>query len=155
MGASNGTVVEESNSEELESTVTSAPDIENPETTPAPLPKENKVLSPGSCALPIVPYGEREDSTGYRFGIEKGSRLEFDRTSSVLDQNLVFSVQVHAAATNGFILFLSDEKQTEFVTLYLNQGFVNFMFGQPNNYVSSLICVNQDFITYILDPSGQ
>ena len=140
MGASNGTVVEETSPEESESAVTPSPEIENVETTAAPLPKENRVLPPGSCALPIVPYGEREDSTGYRFGIEKGSRLEFDRTSSVLDQNLVFSVQVHAAATNGFILFISDEKQTEFITLYLNQGYVNFMFGQPNNYVGLLLC---------------
>lgn len=99
-----------------------------------PYPKE-KIIPSGSCALPLTPYGEREDSTGYRFGVEKGSHLEFDRSLITLENNLVFSVQAHAAATNGFIFFISNEKQTEFITLYLNDGHVNFMFGQPNNYV--------------------
>ena len=103
----------------------------SPKTSSVPSP----VRKPDECALSLTPHGLREDSLGFRFGTVKGSRLEFDRASGDLDRNLIFSVQLRAIATNGYILFVSNEKQTDFITMFLNNGFVNFMFGQPTHYV--------------------
>uniref|UniRef100_A0A7E4ULG0 Laminin subunit alpha-1 n=1 Tax=Panagrellus redivivus TaxID=6233 RepID=A0A7E4ULG0_PANRE len=122
-----------------EAPVTAETTTTTPETTTR---KVGQTRPEGSCALLTVPYGEREDSVGYRFGTERGSRLEYDKTPSALDRNAIFSIQLRALSTNGFIFFISNEKQTEFITLYLNNGFVHFLFGQPNNNVHLISTTN-------------
>lgn len=83
----------------------------------------------GSCALPDVPYGEREDSIGVRFGLQPGSRIEYEQPPDALDRNVVFSLQLHAAASNGIIMFVSNDKHSDFMALYMLSGKINFAFG--------------------------
>ncbi len=38
-----------------------------------------------SCALQKIPMGFREDSVGNRFGLEDGSRMEFEKLPEAFD----------------------------------------------------------------------
>lgn len=86
----------------------------------------------GSCALPEVSHGEREDSHGTRFGLSPGSRVEFDRPPDSFDHNIVFSIQLRATAANGIIMFVTNEKHSDFVALYMQEGRIFFSFGSGN-----------------------
>jgi hypothetical protein len=89
--------------------------------TPKPPQPSSKVRPEGACALPLVPYGEREDSSGLRFGISPSARLEF--SGLAMDgSDLAFSVQLRATAANGVIMFATDERHNQFAVLYLQDG---------------------------------
>jgi len=92
-------------------------------------PSVSHVRPEGSCALPDVSHGEREDSTGIRFGLSPGSRLEFDRPPDSFDRNMVFSIQLRATAANGIIMFVTNEKHSDFMALYLDSGRIVFSYG--------------------------
>lgn len=92
-------------------------------------PAVSNVRPPGSCALPEVPYGEREDSAGMRFGLVQGSRLEYDRPPDSFDRNIVFSVQLRATAANGIIMFVTNEKHSDYIALYMIEGRIGFSVG--------------------------
>uniref|UniRef100_A0A915EU75 Uncharacterized protein n=1 Tax=Ditylenchus dipsaci TaxID=166011 RepID=A0A915EU75_9BILA len=89
----------------------------------------SNVRPEGSCALPEVSHGEREDSHGIRFGLAAGSRLEFDRPPHSFDRNIVFSVQLRATAANGIIMFVTNEKHSDYMALYMQDGKIFFSFG--------------------------
>uniref|UniRef100_A0A915EQH0 Laminin G domain-containing protein n=1 Tax=Ditylenchus dipsaci TaxID=166011 RepID=A0A915EQH0_9BILA len=89
----------------------------------------SNVRPEGSCALPEVSHGEREDSHGIRFGLAAGSRLEFDRPPDSFDRNIVFSVQLRATAANGIIMFVTNEKHSDYMALYMQDGKIFFSFG--------------------------
>lgn len=85
-------------------------------------------------------HGEREDSNGIRFGLVPGSRLEFDRPpDSFVEHSVIFSVQLRATAANGIIMFVTNEKHSDFISLYLQDGRVYFAFGSGNAKVIRLI----------------
>jgi hypothetical protein len=75
----------------------------------------------GSCALPLKPHGDREDSSGMRFGLSPNARLEFD-VGLITGADLIFSMELRATAANGIIMFATDEKHSQFAALYLLNG---------------------------------
>uniref|UniRef100_A0A183BHU9 TLDc domain-containing protein n=1 Tax=Globodera pallida TaxID=36090 RepID=A0A183BHU9_GLOPA len=46
-------------------------------TTQKPTVPSSQVRPEGACALPVIPHGEREDSSGMRFGLTPNARVEF------------------------------------------------------------------------------
>ncbi|KAH7713933.1 laminin-like protein K08C7.3 precursor [Aphelenchoides avenae] len=101
-------------------------------------PAASNVRPPGSCALPEVPYGEREDSAGMRFGLVQGSRLEYDRPPDSFDRNIVFSVQLRATAANGIIMFVTNEKHSDYIALYMIEGRIGFSVGSGTSKLTIL-----------------
>lgn len=99
--------------------------------------QQHNVRPDGSCALSEVSHGEREDSNGIRFGLVPGSRLEFDRPpNSFVEHSMIFSIQLRATASNGIIMFVTNEKHSDFISLYLQHGRVHFTFGLENAKVN-------------------
>uniref|UniRef100_A0A914WZ73 Uncharacterized protein n=1 Tax=Plectus sambesii TaxID=2011161 RepID=A0A914WZ73_9BILA len=94
-------------------------------TTFVPAPTRN----PGECALRRQPYGAREDSVGFRFGLHTGSRLEYDRLPEAFDKSGVFSLQFRATASSGVLFFATNEKHTDHLALYLKDGKVVFSYN--------------------------
>lgn len=42
---------------------------------------------------------------------------------------MIFSVQLRATASNGIIMFVSNDKHSDFMALYMLNGKINFAFG--------------------------
>ncbi|KAL7074923.1 hypothetical protein ACQ4LE_005689, partial [Meloidogyne hapla] len=80
-----------------------------------------KVRPEGECALPLKPHGEREDSSGMRFGLSPNARLEFD-VGQITGTDLLFTLELRATAANGIILFATDERHSQFIVIYLLNG---------------------------------
>lgn len=106
--------------------------------TKPPIPSSN-VRPDGACALPSIPHGEREDSQGIRFGLQSGSRLEFDRVPHSFDSNIIFSIQLRATAANGILMFVTNEKHSDFMALYMQEGRIVFTYGSGNARVSFIL----------------
>ncbi|VDM41094.1 unnamed protein product [Toxocara canis] len=87
------------------------------------------VRAADECALLKRPHGAREDSTGTRFGLSPSSRLEFDKPPGSFDRNSAFSVQLRATASNGIIMFATNDKHTDHLALYLVNGIVHFAYN--------------------------
>lgn len=104
-----------------------------------PPPASSNVRPDGSCALPHVPHGEREDSKGIRFGLQSGSRLEFQRLPDSFDNNIIFSIQMRATAANGILCFVTNEKHSDFMALYMQEGRIFFTFGSGNARVKIIL----------------
>lgn len=100
--------------------------------TQPPQTHSSNVRPEGACALPQVSHGHREDSRGIRFGLQPGSRLEFDKVPEAFDNNLEFSIQLRATASNGILMFVTNEKHSDFMVLYMQEGRVFFSFGSGN-----------------------
>ncbi|VDO28711.1 unnamed protein product, partial [Onchocerca flexuosa] len=84
---------------------------------------------PDECALLRRSYGDRSDSSGTRFGLTASSRLEFDRPPASFDKNSIFSVQLRATASNGIIMFTTNNKHTDYLALYLINGIIHFAYN--------------------------
>ncbi|VDK44418.1 unnamed protein product [Anisakis simplex] len=91
--------------------------------------KTHRPRAINECTLLKRPYGEREDSTGTRFGLSQSSRLEFDKPPGSFDKNSVFSVQLRATASNGIIMFTTNDKHTDHLAVYLVNGIVHFAYN--------------------------
>ncbi|KAK0397427.1 hypothetical protein QR680_002123 [Steinernema hermaphroditum] len=103
-------------------------------TTPLPkVPKAN-IRAPGSCALQPTPLGERDDSTGIRFGLKPNSRIEVPRPKSFNEMS-VFTTEIRPTAANGIIMFATNQKHTDFMTVYLVNGYINFTYSAGNSKV--------------------
>ncbi|VDM99456.1 unnamed protein product [Thelazia callipaeda] len=87
------------------------------------------VRKPDECALLRKSYGERPDSGGTRFGLSVSSRLEFEKPPASFDKNSIFSVQLRATASNGIIMFTTNNKHTDHLALYLVNGIVHFAYN--------------------------
>uniref|UniRef100_A0A915PQH1 Laminin subunit alpha n=1 Tax=Setaria digitata TaxID=48799 RepID=A0A915PQH1_9BILA len=81
------------------------------------------------CALLRKPYNGGIDSSGTRFGLSASSRLEFDKPPASFDKNSVFSVQLRATASNGIIMFTTNNKHTDYLALYLVNGIIHFAYN--------------------------
>jgi laminin alpha 3/5 len=66
---------------------------------------------------------------GTRFGLQPGSRIEFDYPPAAIGHDLMFSIQLRATASNGIILFASDERHSTYIALYMAEGRLAFSFG--------------------------
>uniref|UniRef100_A0A183CAV6 LAM_G_DOMAIN domain-containing protein n=1 Tax=Globodera pallida TaxID=36090 RepID=A0A183CAV6_GLOPA len=108
-------------------------------TTQKPTVPSSQVRPEGACALPVIPHGEREDSSGMRFGLTPNARVEFAlpgtlHASPVADLQL--ELQLRATAANGVIAFATDERHQDFTALYLVDGKPAFAFGNQQAKMS-------------------
>lgn len=78
------------------------------------------------------PHGEREDVRGVRFGNQPGSRVEFETLPDSIEQNLVISLELRSNSANGIVLFISNEKHTDHIALYILDGKVCLSYGNEN-----------------------
>ncbi|EJW76346.1 hypothetical protein WUBG_12744, partial [Wuchereria bancrofti] len=81
------------------------------------------------CALLKRSFGGRPDSSGTRFGLSPSSRLEFDKPPASFDKNSLFSIQLRATASNGIIMFTTNNRHTDYLALYLVNGIVHFAYN--------------------------
>ncbi|CAI4221509.1 unnamed protein product [Auanema sp. JU1783] len=104
-------------------------------TTPVPSSDDDAALQlrpDGHCALPIVPRGINSDSDGLRFGGVPGSRVEYEVTNESFDKTGTFTLDLLATANSGVILFASNEKQSDHIGLFLENGRVVFTYNSGN-----------------------
>lgn len=80
----------------------------------------------------VRPHGEREDVRGLRFGIHPGSRVEFTTLPESVEHNLAISLELRSNSANGIILFISNEKHSDHVALYILDGKVCLSYGSGN-----------------------
>jgi hypothetical protein len=73
---------------------------------------------------------------GLRFGVQPGSRIEFQRLPDSIEQNLIIHLELRSNSANGIVLFISNEKHTDHVSLYILDGRVCLSYGNGNARVS-------------------
>ncbi|XP_060535680.1 laminin subunit alpha [Cylas formicarius] len=92
-----------------------------PPTTPKPIYE--------GCALPVEPAPEDLKSSGYRFGSQPSSRLEFNTPRGKFRKSFDFSMEFKTTEPNGILFYVSDSKtHRDYAALYLEGGFVIFTF---------------------------
>ncbi|TMS36985.1 hypothetical protein L596_004022 [Steinernema carpocapsae] len=102
-------------------------------TTPVPKKEKTNTRAAGSCGLQPIPLGEREDSTGIRFGLSANSRIEIPLPE--FSGHTSFTADIRPTAANGIIMFATNDKHTDFMTVYLVNGYVNFTYSAGNSKV--------------------
>ncbi|KAJ1373976.1 hypothetical protein KIN20_036551 [Parelaphostrongylus tenuis] len=76
-----------------------------------------------ACALRPEPRSaQSEDSDGTRFGLLPNSRLEYEVVPDSFDKSGTFSLRLRATASNGVILFATNDKHTDHIGLFLLNG---------------------------------
>uniref|UniRef100_A0A0K0F7N6 Laminin subunit alpha-5 (inferred by orthology to a human protein) n=1 Tax=Strongyloides venezuelensis TaxID=75913 RepID=A0A0K0F7N6_STRVS len=76
------------------------------------------------------------ENRGIRFGLEQYSRVEYNESPELLSSNsMAISVMVKPTAANGLISYISNPSTTEYLSIYLMEGFVHFSYGNENNNI--------------------
>lgn len=106
------------------------PTLPTPKPTPTiegrvgtPPPTTPKTIKEG-CSLPENP--PLETPGAFRFGAQKNSRLEFDKFRGKHKKQFEFILDVKSEAADGLVLFVANEKHTEYVAVFLQNGQVRF-----------------------------
>ncbi|CAJ0953978.1 unnamed protein product, partial [Mesorhabditis belari] len=105
-------------------------EIEEPATTRRP----KTVRREGTCMLPRNTLGPQDDSDGLRYGTSPNNRLEFKKYPDQFDKSGMFSFQLRATASNGVILFATDQK--DHIGIYLVNGKIKFAFNTGSGLVT-------------------
>lgn len=108
-------------------------------TTPRPRPIYTDDQKNPLCELPVIPdYDVDFDSSGYRFGTSPSSYIEIqpspDQTRNAYDFSLLF----RTASQNGLLFYAADERHTDFVTVYMKDGYLNYIFSCARSPVQIL-----------------
>lgn len=76
--------------------------------------------------MPLVP-GPEDHSQGFRFGTQDYSHLEYTNGRGRYRKNFDYSLQIKTNSTEGLIFYISNKKEeaTQFIALYLSEGFVS------------------------------
>ncbi|KAI6235067.1 Laminin alpha [Aphelenchoides besseyi] len=90
---------------------------------------KEKVASVRDKANRIKSGAHLKDSRGLRFGLEPGSRVEFTNLPNDMDKNLVINLELRSNSANGIVLFMTNEKHTDHVALYILDGKVSLSYG--------------------------
>uniref|UniRef100_A0A8C0ZEW5 Laminin subunit alpha-4 n=1 Tax=Cyanistes caeruleus TaxID=156563 RepID=A0A8C0ZEW5_CYACU len=85
-------------------------------------PKTKRKREP-QCHLPMNPKATEH---AYQFGGTANSRQEFDHIPKDLTQ---FSISLKTHSSHGMIFYISDEKETNFMALFVAHGRLIFMFN--------------------------
>ncbi|XP_064094479.1 laminin subunit alpha-like isoform X2 [Macrobrachium nipponense] len=82
------------------------------------------------CALPVEPATEEVDETsGFRFGSKRFSRIEFATLPDNARADFKFSFDMKTTADEGIIFYGSSSTHRDYVTFYLKDGKLVFSFN--------------------------
>ncbi|KAM9316646.1 laminin subunit alpha-4 [Gastrophryne carolinensis] len=93
---------------------------------PKGIETEEAFQEASKCTLSGNPRSVRN---AYRYGGTANSRHEFKHLPKLFNQKSEFSFRLRTDSSNGMILYISDEEEVDFVTLFLADGRLNFMFN--------------------------
>lgn len=86
------------------------------------------------CVLPAIPNYDVDFDAGYRFGTKANSYIEFKPKPEDTQNAYEFSLTFRTDKQNGLIFYASDDRHTEFVALFMKDGYVTHHFscgGKP------------------------
>lgn len=110
------------------------PDGHSPPTIPEYLttsttirPRKHRPSKPQDriCKLPVDPELDSDEDVGYRFGVTGDSRIEFTQIKTNIRKTYEFSLQFKTLESNGVLFYAADARHTDFIALYLQNGYVN------------------------------
>ncbi|NWW04153.1 LAMA4 protein, partial [Oreocharis arfaki] len=78
------------------------------------------------CHLPMNP---KATEYAYQFGGTANSRQEFDHIPKDFSQRAQFSISLKTHSSHGMIFYISDQKETNFMALFVAHGRLIFMFN--------------------------
>ncbi|KAM4787578.1 laminin subunit alpha-4 isoform 1-T1 [Cyanocitta cristata] len=78
------------------------------------------------CHLPMNPKATEH---AYQFGGTANSRQEFDHVPKDFSQRAHFSISLKTHSSHGMIFYVSDQKETNFMALFVAHGRLIFMFN--------------------------
>ncbi|NXE31955.1 LAMA4 protein, partial [Ptilorrhoa leucosticta] len=78
------------------------------------------------CHLPMNPKATED---AYQFGGTANSRQEFDHVPKDFSQRAQFSISLKTHSSHGMIFYVSDQKEINFMTLFVAHGRLIFMFN--------------------------
>lgn len=78
------------------------------------------------CHLPMNPKATEH---AYQFGGTANSRQEFDHLPKDFSERAQFSISLKTHSSHGMIFYVSDQKETNFMTLFVAHGRLIFMFN--------------------------
>ncbi|NXU87921.1 LAMA4 protein, partial [Xiphorhynchus elegans] len=78
------------------------------------------------CNLPMNPKATEH---AYQFGGTANSRQEFDHIPKDFSQRAQFSISLKTQSSHGMIFYVSDQKETNFMALFVAHGRLVFMFN--------------------------
>lgn len=111
--------------------ITTAPT--EPTTTKRPYSVEEKHPE---CVLPAIPNYDVDFDAGYRFGTKPNSFIEYIPHTDETHESYDFSLSFRTEKQNGLIFYASDERHTDYVAIYLKDGYVNHAFSCGGNSVT-------------------
>lgn len=86
-----------------------------------PPPPKNDTI----CKLPVEPFMDVDFDAGYRFGTSGNSRIEFDQVPAKIKKSYDISLQFRTNEPDGILFYAADNRHTDFIALYLQNGYVS------------------------------
>ncbi|XP_051469051.1 laminin subunit alpha-4 isoform X2 [Apus apus] len=78
------------------------------------------------CHLPVNPKATKD---AFQFGGTANSRQEFDHIPKDFGERAQFSISLKTHSSHGMIFYVSDQKETNFMALFVAHGRLIFMFN--------------------------
>ncbi|XP_010008431.1 PREDICTED: laminin subunit alpha-4-like, partial [Nestor notabilis] len=100
--------------------------IQQPSTGLKKLYKEVNMQRDPQCHLPMNPKATEH---AYQYGGTANSRQEFDHIPKDFSQRAQFSISLKTHSSHGMIFYVSDQKETNFMALFVAHGRLVFMFN--------------------------
>ncbi|XP_010215106.1 PREDICTED: laminin subunit alpha-4 [Tinamus guttatus] len=88
--------------------------------------QERTIQRDPQCHLPMNPKATEH---AYQFGGTANSRQEFDHISKDFSERAQFSISLKTHSSHGMIFYVSDQKETNFMALFVAHGRLIFMFN--------------------------
>lgn len=121
-------------------------------TTVRPTKRRNK--HPESiCKLPVDPEIDEDFDAGYRFGTRGDSRIEFSEWPAKMRKSYEVSLQFKTSEPDGVLFYAADQRHTDFVALYLRDGYVVHAFScgsAPTNMTSKNLYNDDQWHTVVI-----
>lgn len=81
------------------------------------------------CKLPVMPeYDVDFDSAGFLFGTKPSSYVEFEPSPDQTRTAYDFSLTFRTDKQDGLLFYASDDRHTDYVSIYLKHGYINHVF---------------------------
>ncbi|NXG64721.1 LAMA4 protein, partial [Hemiprocne comata] len=84
------------------------------------------------CHLPMNPKATKH---AYQFGGTANSRQEFDQIPKDFTERTQFSISLKTHSSHGMIFYISDQKETNFMALFVAHGRLIFMFNSGHQKI--------------------
>lgn len=85
------------------------------------------------CKLPVEPELDVDFDSGYRFGTVNESRIEFytlpERIEKKINMQYDFALEFRTDQPNGLLFYVADSRHSDFIGLYLEDGYVIHKFN--------------------------